>query len=495
MAPPPTRFHGDGAADPPPALDRYRLVREQGTGLFGTVWLAENIRTGEGVAIRVLPRQLTEIGNVAETIRRRARAVVQSSYAHPALVRVIEYGTTDDGRIYAVMERAEGRRLDQVLAERTRPDVAATLRLAVEMGGPVETLHNMGLLHGGLRPRNFTVADGRVTLMDVETIALRDAPALQHLAAGQSPAEYLAPEQLRGGPVTEKTDVYAFATTVYEMLAGYPPFHGATREAVVDKQLTAVPPLVRHSRRTVPASVEATLLEALNKRAEQRPFMPSVLNHIANEAGMSDGRWKRVGAIAAGLLVAGALAVPVARMFLGPAQVATPSTAAPVSESATGSVAPDPAAAATPGTAPEESPAVPPPAPSAVATPAPDLAPAVETPGLAVAGPSAETPPPAVVSVEPQARDVAPPVTPPTSTPTVPPPPAPAALTPAAPVVTPRPAPPVTRRPATPPAPRVPTPTEIAPPARVERPRGLAAPAEEPDPNAVIDWLLSRRNN
>jgi serine/threonine protein kinase len=484
----PTRFQDNGAADLPRTLGRYRLVREQGTGLFGTVWLAEDTRSGVGIAIRVLPRELTEIGNVAETIRRRARAVVESSYAHPGLVRVLEYGTTDDGRIYAVMERAEGRRLDEVLAERIRSDVPAALRLAVEMGGPVEMLHNMGMLHGGLRPRNFAIADGRVTLMDIETIALRDAPALQHLVAEQSRAEYLSPEQLRGGPITEKTDVYGFATTVYEMLAGHPPFQGPTREVVIDKQLTAVPPPVRRSRRTVPASIETTLLEALNKRPEQRPFMPKLLNHLANEAGIGDGRWKRVSAIAAGFLVASALAVPVSRMFLGPpAELAAPSTAASVSEPATG-VPPGPAAAAA---TPQEPRELPPPLPPAVATPMPDSAPPVETPAVAVVGPATEMSPPPIAPVDPPWRELTP------SVPLPPVPPPAAALRPAAPpAVTPQPAPTVARRPAPLPAVRVPTPTESASPVRAEQPRrGTVAPAAEPDPNAVIDWLLSRRNN
>ena len=149
----------------------YRLVSEQGTGLFGTVWLAEDAVSGRPVAIRLLPRELTETANVAELVRRRARAVVDASRAHPALVRVLEYGTTDDGQLFAVMERAEGRRLSDTPAERRRPDVPAALRLAVEMGGPIETLHTMGLVHGAVRPGNFAVAAGGVTLMDVETIA------------------------------------------------------------------------------------------------------------------------------------------------------------------------------------------------------------------------------------------------------------------------------------------------------------------------------------
>src|SRR5688572_9870274 len=341
-------------------IGRYRLVSEQGTGLFGTVWLAEDTSTSQEVAIRLLPRALTDMGNVAETIRRRARTVVETSRAHPGLVRVIEYGTTDEGVLYAVMDRVEGRRLDEVLARRARPDVPAALRLAIEMGAPVETLHNMGLLHGGLRPRNFSVADGRITLMDVETIALRDAPALQAFVAAQSPAEYLAPEQIQGGPITEKTDVYAFAVTLYEMVSGRPPFEGGARESVADKHLKASPPLLRRSRRTVPVSVEATLMEALEKSPEQRPFMPKVLNHVANEAGTGAGRrWKRAAAIAAATVVAGVLTVPVVMTLTSPSSTSR-SDVTPRPEVAVPVPAPDPVAR---GSAPASVPEVTNPAP------------------------------------------------------------------------------------------------------------------------------------
>src|SRR5688572_20139631 len=422
-------------------IGRYRLVSEQGTGLFGTVWLAEDTSTSQEVAIRLLPRALTDMGNVAETIRRRARTVVETSRAHPGLVRVIEYGTTDEGVLYAVMDRVEGRRLDEVLARRARPDVPAALRLAIEMGAPVETLHNMGLLHGGLRPRNFSVADGRITLMDVETIALRDAPALQALVAAQSPAEYLAPEQIQGGPITEKTDVYAFAVTLYEMVSGRPPFEGGARESVADKHLKASPPLLRRSRRTVPVSVEATLMEALEKAPEQRPFMPKVLNHIANEAGTGTARrWKRVAAIAAGIVVAGVLTVPVVMTLTAPPptrpdvttqpeiparpEVAVPPVAAPAPEPATAGSAPaPPPEVARPALPPAEPPPIPParatPPPVVASPPPAGIAPA-PPPTVAPAPPEAAPPkvapkpaPRVVAPVTPPAPTPAPPVTPP----------------------------------------------------------------------------------
>ena len=429
---PPAPEGGTGAAAPVSSLvGRYRLVSEQGTGLFGVVWLAEEAATGRPVALRLLPRELTGLANVAETIRRRARAVIEASRGHPALVRVLEYGTTDDGQLFAVMERAEGRPLSDTFDERQRLTGPAALRLAVEMGGPVETLHTVGLVHGAIRPGNFLVADGRVTLMDVETAALRDAPALQHLVAARSPAAYLAPEQIQGRPVTEKTDVYAFGATLYELLAGAPPFEASARGGVLDMHLNAPPPLMRRRRRTVPVSVEAILMEALDKRPEQRPFMARVLNHVATEAGSGTPRWRRAAVLAAGLVGAVAIAAPIASSVLitrAPAPTAGPASAPP---------APAPAdavsqAAVSAGTFLPAAPAV---APSPIEAPA---APSVEPPPI---GPP--PPPPAATAAR---------------------------------------------------AERTQPPREPAPPPRRTAARsGSSSNTEEPDPASAIDWLFTRR--
>jgi serine/threonine protein kinase len=409
------------------------LISEEGSGPFGPVWLAEDSTTGQLVAIRLLPRELTDAPSVTEIVRRRARSVIEASHAHPSLVRVLEYGTTDDGQMFSVMERVEGRRLSDVITSRDPLDVAAALRLATELGAPVETLHNMGLVHGGLRPMNFVLAEGRTVLMDVETIALRDASSLQHLIA-QSPAPYLAPELIQGGPITEKTDVYAFAATVYELLTAVPPFTAETPEAMLERQMTSSPKLLRRVRPTIPADVEAVLADALNPRPDQRPFMPTVLDHFTAGA-TNASRWKRTVAIAAGLLLVFGLGWTV----LAP-RLQAPEISAPV----------------------------------------PDERPVQQVPeaasGLATS-PTAETSPPAPEPVRPSTNDavpqsvVAPPPEAPPPAPRVKRPPARATTT------------------AEPSVPRIePPPTAAKPAAPVD-----SRASEDSDSAAVIDWLLRRQ--
>jgi serine/threonine protein kinase len=289
---------------------RYRLVAELGAGPLGMVSLAEDEVTGSRVAIRLLPDATADRARAAEVIERMARAIVPASKAHPALVRILDFGRTENGTPFIVTEFVEGRRLSDVLVTGTSLHVARTLDVALELGGAVETFHNMGLVHGALRARNVMLLDdGRVKLLDLELADLRDVPAPG--ASGRlPPPESLAPEQIRQAPVTEKTDIYAFAIIVFEMLCGVPPFRGTTREAVLAAQSAAPPPWVRARSRVVPVSVQRIIADALSEQPERRPFMPELLNALVVKPRPPARR--RATAIVSGAALAALITVPVA---------------------------------------------------------------------------------------------------------------------------------------------------------------------------------------
>ena len=378
--------------------DRYRIVSELGSGAFGTVCLAEDGVTAQRVAIRFLPRGLAAIPGVARAVQSRARSLIAGSTANPGLVRVLAVGEAEPGWLFAVMELVEGRRLSAMLSGTKPLDGGAAQRLALDLGGSLESLHNMGLVHGALRPRNVMVlADGRVKLMDVELAGLRDAPALDSALAARPPAEYLAPEQIRGARMTEKTDIYAFAVILYEMCYGRPPFEAATREAVLAKHLTEPPTLPRRRSADL-ASVERIVTQALAKEPEVRPWMNEILNGLWVEANGPATGWKRPAAIGGGAALVAAITVLVAWGLLGP----RPSVLSPVAQSV-----PPPAAQQAP-VKPSLTPSPPASAPVTVTRTPPAVGPVT----------------PAVVP-SPVARPIPPPVSPPSPRPlaqSVPPP-------------------------------------------------------------------------
>jgi len=513
---------------------RYRVVSEIGAGAFGTVCVGEDESTGHRVAIRFLPRNFASTPQAAQTVLRMGRSIISASTSHPAMARVLEFGELDMGRPFTVTEFVEGKRLSDMMAGHTPLDVHATLRLALELGGAVETLHNMGFTHGAICPHNVMMLDdGHVKLLDVELAGLRDAREVQGLVDAEPQPEYLSPEQIQKGPVSEKTDIYAFGVTLYELLSGNPPFQGATREAIFAKHVKDAPVAIHRKRDGVPASVSRAVTLALYKQPEARPLMGDILNLLWTGAHGPAPRRKRAAVIVGGaalatvataaviwgalaLRPAGSLLTPTARESLLP----VPAVAPP---------APEPRKPGTPLIDSGRAPAAESPLPSARMAPEPSVVPPAKSalpvsPPPAVAAPPAERAPVAPRSPTAVAPPAAPIETRPTPTvrPVTPPPPQPTVSVPATAVTPPSrattpPPPTVTPNgPAVTPSPRTAPPVQAATPAapRVERrepaqsPPAAASPeapaattrqrttpsTESEDTGAVIDWLLKPRN-
>ena len=382
---------------------RYRVISELGTGVFGTVCLAVDETDGHEIAIRFLPRELVDLSRPRPPKRRADQSpadqsIVDASTAHPSLVRVLEFGEAETGQAFAAMELVHGRRLSALLSE-GHLEVTTALRIAIDLGGAVEKLHNLGLVHGALRPSNVMIdSDGRVTLMDVELTAVRAAQAVNGIMIDEPPPEYLSPEQIRQVRVTETTDIYAFAVILYEMLCGVPPFQGETREAVLAKHLTATPIPMRQRRRTVPVSVEAVVALALSKVPEPRPPIQAILNRLWEEANRSKTRWKRVHVIIAGCVLATLIAAVVGWSLLTPRLSAPPPLARPTPPPVV-EQAPIPAASPTSGASPTEARTEPSPekatpavVPSSETRPKPPSAPPLTSPPRRVERRTPQTP-------------------------------------------------------------------------------------------------------
>lgn len=512
---------------------RYRVVSELGAGAFGTVCIGEDESTGHRVAIRFFPRSFVEAPHAMQAVLRMARSVVAASNSHPGMVRVLEFGELEAGRPFTVSEFVEGHRLSEMLAAGGPPlEIAAAMRLALDLGAAVETLHNMGFIHGALRPRNVMVTDdGRVKLMDVDLAGLRDAREMQGLVTVEPLAEYLSPEQILKAPVSEKTDIYAFGCILYELLCGAPPFQASTREAVLAKHLKEGPVAIHKQRSAVPGSVERAVTLALYKQPEPRPLMGDILNLLWTGAHGPTPQRKRAavivsgGALAALAVVAviwGALALrPSTPALVAPtvresapaaASPTTPVTdtrAVPALKPATPALVPPSTVERAPVSTPNPSVRAPEPAPVV----RPTVPPPVERAPVTAPLPSVRAPEAAVRPTAPPAVSPLPeraPVTvPPTSAAPVPE----SRLVPAArPPLPPMPAAPVTPAPVVPaPSARAATPPSTSGPAVVqprvesrEQPRapqapGAAAPerpapsVDADDPRAVIDWLLKPR--
>ncbi len=209
-------------------LGPYRVLKELGRGGMGTVYLAvrDEPRFTQRVALKVVKRGM----DTDEIVRRFvAERQILASLAHPNIARLLDGGSTPDGRPYFVMEYVEGQPIT-AYAEEQKLSLDARLRLFLSVCGAVQSAHQSLVVHRDLKPANILVnALGEPKLLDFGIAKLLDPSsfggmsALTGLTPGPMTPDYASPEQRAGGPVTTATDVYGLGLLLYELLVGQSP--------------------------------------------------------------------------------------------------------------------------------------------------------------------------------------------------------------------------------------------------------------------------------
>ncbi len=218
---------------------KYRLIRMLGEGGMGAVWRARSLVLDVDVAIKVLRREIAS-RDLAARLRREARAAARIK--HGSIVRVFDFGQSEQGEPFLVMELLEGRSLADELddAQRLPPNVAVQLLLPV--ADAIAAAHEQGVIHRDIKPENILIVSGvngtKVPkLVDFGIVKLAaDAGERSITQAGMlmgSP-EYMSPEQSTGrGEVGPAADIWAFTVVLYEVLMGKRPFKGPSFSAVL----------------------------------------------------------------------------------------------------------------------------------------------------------------------------------------------------------------------------------------------------------------------
>jgi serine/threonine protein kinase len=251
---------------------RYQIQRVLGEGGMGTVYAAEHVEIGKGVAVKILHPAYSRQQDLVERFRREARAA--SRIGHPHIVDVTDFGTTEDGCAYFVMEQLDGIDLADVLAHERRLDPARAAQITIQICRALEAAHAAGVIHRDLKPENiFLVArDGRADFVKVLDFgiarSLGQESRLTNPGIAMGTPEYMAPEQALGGLADRRSDIYSVGALLYEMVTGIPP-HGEDEEvSVLKKQELPRPP--RELRQEIPEELDAVILKALEPDPAKR---------------------------------------------------------------------------------------------------------------------------------------------------------------------------------------------------------------------------------
>ena len=270
------------AAGPPPSViigrtidGKYRIDERIAAGGMGTVYRAVRLLIGDEVAVKVLHPEHVADADAAERFRREAQAAARLK--HPNAVSIYDFGVTEDGLVYLVMELVGGESLRRIIRERGPLTPSASGDVMRQVCSALDEAHRQGIVHRDLKPDNIIVETApqglRVKVLDFGIAKLRDTAAsnLTQTGSVMGTPHYMSPEQCVGEELDSRSDIYSLGVVLFEMLCGTVPFNSPTSTAVVIQHVTQPPPSPRALNMSIPEAVERVVRHALEKRREDRP--------------------------------------------------------------------------------------------------------------------------------------------------------------------------------------------------------------------------------
>jgi serine/threonine protein kinase len=249
---------------------------------MGGVYLAADVSTGERVALKVLDPALVDSADIVT--RLYAERAVSARARHPGLLAI--RSAARDEVPYLVMEYLDGESLAQIVA-RDALSIDDILAIGAQIADALAALHASGVIHCDVKPDNVLVLQGQeldhgpaIKVIDFGVARLVDEPPSDDGAIAGTPA-YMAPEQWRGRPQLA-SDVYALGCTLFEAIAGEPPFGGALAELMVHhlEDRPPKPSWLRADDDRVPVDLERVVLRALAKDPALRPTMRELADEL-----------------------------------------------------------------------------------------------------------------------------------------------------------------------------------------------------------------------
>jgi beta-lactam-binding protein with PASTA domain/predicted Ser/Thr protein kinase len=268
---------------------RYRIIRRLGSGGMANVYLAEDQELGRRVAIKILNERHASDEQFIERFRREAKNA--AALSHPNIVSIYDRGEAE-GTYYIAMEHLDGRNLKELLQARGPAPVRIAVEYARQILGALRFAHRKGIVHRDIKPHNVLVdAEGRLKVTDFGIARAGAASQMTEAGSIVGTAQYLSPEQARGGAVDQRSDLYSVGIVLYELVTGKVPFSGDSPVEIAMKHLSAKPPLASETRKDIPRDLDLVVMRALAKDPDERyqsaDEMDADLERVARGAAVS----------------------------------------------------------------------------------------------------------------------------------------------------------------------------------------------------------------
>jgi eukaryotic-like serine/threonine-protein kinase len=249
---------------------RYVIEREAGAGGMARVYVAEDLRHRRKVAIKVLKPELAEAIGGERFLR---EIETSASLRHPHILPLFDSGDTGES-LFFVMPFVEGESLRARLDRDKQLPIEEALLIAREVADALHYAHSRGIVHRDIKPENILLESGHAVVADfgiARALRATQSPSLTQTGSSLGTPRYMSPEQATGDKeVDGRADLYSLACTLFEMLAGQPPFTGSTFERMVYQHVIEPPPPIQRFRPTVSAAVAAAISRGLAKSPSDR---------------------------------------------------------------------------------------------------------------------------------------------------------------------------------------------------------------------------------
>jgi len=272
---------------------RYELRTVIASGAMGVIYRAAQRGMGRRVAVKVLHEHLGAEDEVVKRFYREMQATARIE--HPNTVRIYDFGHTDDGALFLVMELLNGRTLAEVMVDEAPFSPARTARIGSQIARALAAARHESVVHRDLKPENIFItaqygpADW-VKVFDFGLARLEDARPEDRTEGGARVGTplYMAPEYIRNHVADHRADLYALGVVLYEMIVGRPPFNGNPRE-VMEKHVHEPPPRAAETAgQYCPIWLDKLIDTLLRKEPSERPQDPGRVARILERGAMRE---------------------------------------------------------------------------------------------------------------------------------------------------------------------------------------------------------------
>jgi len=246
---------------------RYELLDLLGSGGMAVVYRAMDNRLNRYVAVKIMRPELALNEKFRQRFQTESRAIAKLN--HPNIVGVFDVSHSESIE-YIVMELLDGVNLKQYLRDHGPLDVRKALSFSTQIANALIHAHSKGIVHRDIKPQNIViVGEDTVKVADFGIANLQsEVPDVENEAIGS--VHYISPEQAKGLPVDERSDIYSLGIVMYEMLSGQLPFDGDDDRAIALKHLSAVPTPLRDIIPSIPEELASIVMKAMNPSLEER---------------------------------------------------------------------------------------------------------------------------------------------------------------------------------------------------------------------------------